>query len=221
MKIFESLKKLRQKGIQYIPQYINEKYHEKYFGINSAGFLSRDELGTSKNDSSHYEPSSYASIFKALRHIPISDQDVFIDYGSGKGRTLIVAATFPFKRIIGLELSENLNVIAQNNIRLATKKNRLKCQNIELITDDASKYIPQNDISIVMLYNPFSQQLMLHVVNQIYETLKVNPRPLYFIFRYPNWSSDIFENDSRFKLFYQFKVYSEAGEISKIYTLAD
>src|SRR5579863_4122649 len=41
----------------------------------------------------------------------------FIDFGSGKGRALLLASEFPFKRILGLEFAPELHTAAETNIR--------------------------------------------------------------------------------------------------------
>jgi hypothetical protein len=62
------------------------------------------------------EPERFRAIFTRLN---IGFQDfVFVDFGSGKGRALLLASEFPFKRVVGLEFSPELHQIAQANIRL-------------------------------------------------------------------------------------------------------
>jgi hypothetical protein len=45
----------------------------------------------------------------------------FIDLGSGKGRALLMASAYPFKRIIGVEFMPELHRVAQENIRKYTE----------------------------------------------------------------------------------------------------
>ena len=46
--------------------------------------------------------------------LPIRHDDfVFIDFGSGKGRCLLLATEWPFRRIVGVELSAELNHVAR------------------------------------------------------------------------------------------------------------
>ena len=40
----------------------------------------------------------------------------FIDIGSGKGRVLMMAADYPFRRILGIELLPDLHRAAQENL---------------------------------------------------------------------------------------------------------
>ena len=42
--------------------------------------------------------------------------DVFLDLGAGKGRMLLAASRYPFRRVIGVELSDRLAAIARSNV---------------------------------------------------------------------------------------------------------
>ena len=46
----------------------------------------------------------------------IRPDDVFIDLGSGMGRMVLEAARYPFKRVIGVELVEQLHDLARANL---------------------------------------------------------------------------------------------------------
>jgi tRNA G46 methylase TrmB len=53
-----------------------------------------------------------------LESIPLRPRMfTFVDIGSGKGRALLVASELPFAKIVGVELSHELNRIAQENIK--------------------------------------------------------------------------------------------------------
>jgi predicted RNA methylase len=41
----------------------------------------------------------------------------FVDFGSGKGRVLLVASHYPFREVVGVEFSPELQKIAEGNIR--------------------------------------------------------------------------------------------------------
>ena len=61
-------------------------------------------------------PSRHCFAKSSNRFPSHRDGFTFIDLGSGKGRTLLMASSFPFRRIIGMELLEELNAIASQNI---------------------------------------------------------------------------------------------------------
>ena len=64
-----------------------------------------------------YDPSSPELVRTQLANLKIGfERFTFIDFGSGKGRVLMLAAGFPFKEMIGVEFSRELHEIAVKNI---------------------------------------------------------------------------------------------------------
>ena len=66
------------------------------------------------------------------------EQEVLVDYGSGKGRVLVVAAELGIQRIVGIEFSPGLVAIAKCNLeryRARTGDGRT----ISLITANAAE----------------------------------------------------------------------------------
>ena len=62
------------------------------------------------------EPAAFHEMLDALQKSPTPDQTVlnfrdftFVDLGSGKGRTLLMASDYPFRRIVGVELLPSLH----------------------------------------------------------------------------------------------------------------
>jgi predicted RNA methylase len=51
---------------------------------------------------------------------PRADDEVFLDYGAGLGRVLILAAMLPFKRVIAVELSPILAAKAVTTCQMQT-----------------------------------------------------------------------------------------------------
>ena len=66
---------------------------------------------------SAYQPTEPALFKEMMAHLKIDFQEfTFIDVGSGKGRVLLMAADYPFRRILGIELLPALNRVAQENL---------------------------------------------------------------------------------------------------------
>jgi hypothetical protein len=63
------------------------------------------------------------------------DDFTFIDFGSGKGRALMLASEHPFKRIIGLEFSPELHRIAEENIPRYISPTQ-KCRDVRSLNVD-------------------------------------------------------------------------------------
>src|SRR5689334_6318907 len=66
---------------------------------------------------SPYQPTEPELFHEMLSALQVNFADfTFIDLGSGKGRTLMMASDYPFRRIFGLELLPDLDRIAQENL---------------------------------------------------------------------------------------------------------
>src|SRR5947209_15968467 len=80
------------------------------------------------------EPLLFEEIMQAL---PVRFEEfTFIDLGSGKGRTLLMASGWPFRRIVGVEFIPELDTIAKQNISTYSSETQ-KCRNVESICLDA------------------------------------------------------------------------------------
>jgi len=95
-------------------------------------------------------------IRRALQSIGVTPDTVFIDLGSGKGRALIVASEFPFKALVGYELSLSLVNTSRRNIN-----KRALSRRVTIIQSDASKpELPREMEIIIFLHNPFKRPLV-------------------------------------------------------------
>jgi hypothetical protein len=118
-----------------------------------------------------------------MHWLPILQSDVFVDYGSGMGRVLVAAATRPFRRVIGVEISPVLNAIAAENIGRARK--RLKCRNIELVTSDVTDYTLPDDVTVCFLFNPFRGLILRTAFGEMRRSVDAVPRPLTVLYYNP------------------------------------
>jgi len=169
---------------------LSEFYYERRLGIRTLGYVDRKQLGYRSREYHFYAPTAYRDLNKALRLVAIRPgEDVFLDYGSGMGRVIIAAAGYPCRRVIGVELSEELNRIALGNVERARRK--LVCKDIEIVQADAAAYTVPHDVTVVYLYNPFEGQLLAGVMELLRKSLEECPRPLRLIFKNPVSRADI------------------------------
>jgi predicted RNA methylase len=90
----------------------------------------------------------------------------FVDFGSGKGRALLCAAAFPFKRIVGVEWSTDLCAIARRNVEIFRSRHssapeiEVKCLNV------LDYEMPPGPI-VVYTFNPFGPTLTRQVFEKI------------------------------------------------------
>ena len=80
---------------------------DRRFDVDTDGFVTLAELGVAEADRNDYKPAKYLSLRRILPPREVTDEDVFIDFGSGKGRVVLQAAfSYPFRRVHGVELAE-------------------------------------------------------------------------------------------------------------------
>lgn len=105
----------------------------------------------------------------------------FLDLGSGKGRTLLMASDYPFRRIVGVELLPSLHAIAQENLA-KYKSESQKCFALESVCADATAFLPPGDPLVIFLFNPFPESGMRQVVRNLEESLRGHPRAVYLVY---------------------------------------
>src|SRR5215470_1991473 len=134
---------------------------------------------------SPYQPSDPSLFHEMMSTLKIDfGQFTFADLGSGKGRTLLMAAEYPFARIIGVELLPRLHEIAQENIG-KFKSEVQKCFQLESICGDASEFSFPPGPLVLYLFNPFPVWVLEHVMTNLKQSLRDHPRPLYLLYHNP------------------------------------
>lgn len=150
------------------------------------------------------DPKSFKALFDAWK-IP-SANFTFIDLGSGKGRVLLMASEYPFKKIIGVEFSGELNQTAQKNIR-SYRNPAQKCRDIEAVCEDATKFALPAAPLVFYIFNPFLEEIVAQVLANIEKSFRENPREIYFIYSYPA-HKHLFDKSPVFKENYSNEWYS-------------
>lgn len=158
------------------------------FGTDTARIVSVGALDIPDGKLAHsnrYEAVMPAAFDAIMRDLPIDHRDyVFVDIGCGKGRALLLASRFPFKRIIGVEISAALTEIARNNIRIYDDEAQ-KCRDIETMCVDGSAYEPPVDRTVLYLHNPFDDQVMAPLISSTENSLEAHPRKIFVIYQRP------------------------------------
>ena len=108
----------------------------------------------------------------------------FIDLGSGKGRTLLMASDYPFRRIVGVELLPSLNEIAEQNMAQYRSESQ-KCFALESVCADATTFNLPAEPLLIYLFNPFPEQGLRRVLGNVEHSLQAHPRPIYLVYHNP------------------------------------
>jgi precorrin-6B methylase 2 len=162
---------------------------DNYYRIDTEIRIELSSLGIDDNIGHRHESTSIRHITKIMKTLNISEGDVFLDVGSGKGRVLLVAGRYPFKKIIGVDVSSEINKICQENVR--RMKSKLKCNNIQTITSNAANFKIPKDITHVYFFNRFGLNVMKSVIDSIYNSITNYPRKIVLIYYNPKFEKEI------------------------------
>jgi hypothetical protein len=128
-----------------------------------------------------YQPSDphlFAEIMETVS-TPLVDF-TFIDFGSGKGRVLLMATEFPFRKIIGVELLPELHSIASRNIQ--NYRAGAHAARTELWNGDARAFpIPTGPL-FAYLNHPFPAPVLESVLTNLAASLREHPRKLLLVY---------------------------------------
>ena len=141
------------------------------------------------------EPLLFREMLESLK-IDFSEF-TFVDLGSGKGRALLMATDFPFRRIIGVELVPSLHGVAQENIG-RYKSDSQKCFAVESVCGDARELDFPPQPTVVYLFNPLPEAGLAEVVARLERSLGECPRPVYVLYHNPLLES-VFSSSAIFK----------------------
>ncbi len=138
---------------------------------------------------SPYQPTESAlfhAMLEALReqiHLDFHDF-VFVDLGSGKGRTLLMASEYPFRRIVGVELLLALHQAAQENLSKYRSESQ-KCFALESICADATEFAFPAEPTVLYLFNPFPEAGLRRMIAHLEQSLREHPRAVFVLYHNP------------------------------------
>jgi SAM-dependent methyltransferase len=156
---------------------------ERRLGVRTSGEVELEELGIANNDRVRYKPVGWLMLRRALPPSTVTADDVFLDIGAGKGRAVLLAATYSFRRVIGVELSTRLVDIAQANLNRAGA--RLRCKDVVIVNGDAVEYEIPDDVTVVFMHNPLLGPSFAAVVQNVLDSYDRRPRSLRIVYVNP------------------------------------
>jgi SAM-dependent methyltransferase len=105
------------------------------------------------------------SIIEAL--VPTPEKYEFLDIGSGKGKALLVASTYPFKRVRGLEFSPQLHNIAVENLASFKQSDLVQCEDVASERQDARDLADLGSNVFIFMFNPLSTEPMRDFIRRL------------------------------------------------------
>ncbi len=134
---------------------------------------------------SAYQPTQPDIFSEIMSSLQISFREfLFFDVGSGKGRVLLMASDYPFRRILGIELLPELHLLALENFK-TYKSDLQQSFDVESICADARKFEFLAQPTVLYLFNPLPEAGMEELIANLERSLRERPRPIYVLYHNP------------------------------------
>jgi hypothetical protein len=165
-----------------------DKTFDRRFHVQTAGIVAIPDLDISEADrrcAERYQPVRLHAFAEFMRLLEIPHHEfIFVDFGSGKGRAMLLAAEFPFRRILGVELSPRLCEIATKNLQ--TYQNPIqRCRNLAIACQNAATFVVPPEPAVFYFYNPFGRDVMSTILASLRKSLVSEPRPVFIVLYNP------------------------------------
>ncbi|MDH3598265.1 MAG: class I SAM-dependent methyltransferase [Candidatus Tectomicrobia bacterium] len=161
---------------------------DRDYGTDTSGTLTPSEAqlsGDRAEEASAYTPIPTDELRRMIEDSGIPHEALggytFVDIGSGKGRAVLMAASYPFKRVCGVEMSEMLHAAAQQNAAIFQER-APACPPIELCCEDATTFEFPDGPLILFFFHPFGESVMSQVMDNLGQTLQKTPRPIVILY---------------------------------------
>jgi len=168
-----------------IHRHVLDPWHDRRLGIDASGLHWPDELALPGRNAAHaneYFGTPSWVFGRALDALGLETRRfVFVDLGSGKGRSLLLAAGRPFLRVEGVELSEAMHRVALRNIARAKEAGAL-CAPVVAHRKDVTDYELPKEPFILYLFNPFGEAVVSKLLDNLEASLRDCPREGYLIY---------------------------------------
>jgi SAM-dependent methyltransferase len=167
------LGRLKGKGVKTRLLHPHDELWDRRLGIRTAGWTPSRGDYDDPFRKVEYRPTPYAVLLRMLRRVGVGRGDVVVDLGAGLGRAVFLASWLGAKRAVGVEIDGALVEKARANLA----RSRLAGRTIEFVQSPAEAY-PQDDTTVIFMFNPFGVGIMHMVVERITRTLEQRPREL-------------------------------------------
>jgi SAM-dependent methyltransferase len=181
---------------------------DKKWGVRTVGIIEHPRESTNPLHRSAvcYEPTSPRVFRQIMRSIGcLTAPYVFYDMGCGKGRVLLMASQYSFKRIVGVEFCHELVGVAEDNVRRlqATNVNSTQTQ---VVCSDAAAYRFPDENAVIFFFNPFTEVIMSKVLENIRLSAR-DTKDRYIVYNNPVLEN-LLSNPEHFSLIVKKRKYS-------------
>ncbi|HLI76346.1 MAG TPA: class I SAM-dependent methyltransferase [Acidobacteriaceae bacterium] len=161
------------------------------YGVDTGGLLWGEALERPRSEDAAYWATGYYGISPsaftaAMNRLHLDwPRYTFVDIGCGKGRALLLALRFPFRRVLGVELSPALAAVAAQNLEYFRAQWRQAGVPAEAVAGDATRFPLPNGPLLLFLYHPFATPVMKRFLAHLREAAEQEERDVYMLYANP------------------------------------
>lgn len=147
---------------------------DQVHGTDTSGLVPARDLATGHPNDEHVTayygtaPSILRSLVERWRKTSPSHHITdytFLDLGAGKGRAVLLASEFPFRKVVGVELNPAMASIAQANAKIwrrshAADPTAQAIAPVEIVLDDALNIALPSTPTLLFLFHPFEDPVL-------------------------------------------------------------
>jgi SAM-dependent methyltransferase len=159
---------------------------DEQYGVDTSGLLYDLETGHANDTCNNGYFGVAPSIFhRILERLALDyGRYTFVDLGSGKGRALLLASGYPFREVIGVEISPALHRIAVRNIARYQRKQVTRSK-MQAVQADAADFRWPSGPLLVYMWNAFTEPVMRRVLENLRAAHASTPREIYLVYVHP------------------------------------
>jgi SAM-dependent methyltransferase len=172
---------------------LQERLFDLRYGTDTVSFAELKSLTiTSQHvaEGVDYQPTRLRLVRRVLSALSPAPEDAFVDFGCGKGRVLLLAADYGFRRITGVDFAKEMCDIARDNVARYRRKTGIQAE-IRIVEGDALEYEIKDDENFFFMFNPFSAALVEKVAENIARSLTSRGKCGFVIYNGPLWSAAV------------------------------
>lgn len=161
---------------------------DRRYGVETSGLIWSESLGSGRRSeywATGYYGVSPSILWQMLDRLGLDwPSFTFVDIGCGKGRAMMLALRYPFRRVRGVELSAELAQVAQQNLDRFEADWRLPVP-VEVVAGDAVETpLPAGPL-LLYLYHPFAAPVMDVLLKRVQAALQAERREIYLMYLNP------------------------------------
>lgn len=165
-------------------RWLSDRLFDLLNGTDTAGAIEPADMtvvGPHRDRGVRYQLTRPRAFRRLLRRLDLPAGEVFVDIGCGKGRVLMLAREFGFRKIVGVEYAPALCAIAQRNVAAAD------AAGVVIHCCDAVDYDFAEGETVIFLFNPFDGVVLGKMLERLEASLRRDPRKAWLIYHFPRW----------------------------------